>query len=98
MVSNCKEILTLLQANPAIFSKYGVKSLALFGSATHDSLRADSDLDMLVQFEQSTWTNYIGLKLDLEDLLGRPVDLVTDKALRPLLRPVVERELLHVFT
>jgi len=42
--------------------------------------------------------NYIGLKLYLEDLLGRPVDLVTPKALRPLLQPAIERDLLHVVT
>lgn len=98
MVSNREEIIFLLQANQAALSDYGVKSLALFGSAARNSLRADSDLDILVQFEQSTWANYIGLKLYLEDLLGRPVDLVTPKALRPLLRPSVERDLLHVFT
>jgi predicted nucleotidyltransferase len=72
--------------------------LALFGSAARDNLSADSDLDILVEFEQSTWDNYIGLKLFLEDSLGRPVDLVTPKALRPILRPSVERDLLHVVT
>ena len=87
MVSNREEIVSLLQTNRTALSDYGVKSLALFGSAARNSLRADSDLDILVQFEQSTWANYIGLKLYLEDLLGRPVDLVTPKALRPLLRP-----------
>ena len=98
MVSTREEIISMLQANRATLSDYGVKSLALFGSAARNNLRADSDLDLLVQFEDATWANYIGLKLYLEDLLGRPVDLVTPKALRPLLRPAIERDLLHVVT
>jgi predicted nucleotidyltransferase len=98
MVSNRDEIIALLQANQGVLSEFGVKSLALFGSAACDSLGADSDLDILVQFEKPTWANYIGVKLYLEDLLGRPVDLVTRKALRPLLRPAVERDLFHVVT
>jgi len=98
MVSTREEIISMLQANRATLSDYGVKSLALFGSAARNNLRADSDLDLLVQFEDATWANYIGLKLYLEDLLGRPVDLVTPKALRPLLRPTIERDLLHVVT
>ncbi len=39
---------------------------------------------------------YFGLQFYLEDLLGRPVDLVTERALRPELRPYVEREAIHV--
>jgi predicted nucleotidyltransferase len=98
MVSNREEIISLLRSNQETLSEYGVRSLALFGSAARDNLHAGSDLDILVQFEQSTWANYIGLKLYLENLLGRPVDLVTPKALRPLLRPSIERDLLHVVT
>ena len=98
MVSTREEIISMLRANRATLSDYGVKSLALFGSAARNNLRADSDLDLLVQFEDATWANYIGLKLYLEDLLGRPVDLVTPKALRPLLQPAIERDLLHVVT
>jgi predicted nucleotidyltransferase len=98
MVSTREEIISTLRANRATLSDYGVKSLALFGSAARNNLRADSDLDLLVQFEDATWANYIGLKLYLEDLLGRPVDLVTPKALRPLLQPAIERDLLHVVT
>lgn len=98
MVSTREEIISMLRANRATLSVYGVKSLALFGSAARNNLRADSDLDLLVQFEEATWANYIGLKLYLEDLLGRPVDLVTPKALRPLLQPAIEKDLLHVVT
>ena len=46
--------------------------------------RNGSDMDILVRFDRPTdWRRFIGLQFYLEDMLGRPVDLVTDKALRP---------------
>ncbi len=51
---------------------------------------------MFVQFETPTWANYIGLKLYLQDLLGRNVDVVTPKALKPAVRSSVEKDLLYV--
>jgi uncharacterized protein len=44
----------------------------------------------------ATSERYFGVQFFLEDLLGRPIDLVTDKALRPELRPFIEREAVHV--
>lgn len=77
--------------------RYGVTRLALFGSMARDAARADSDVDILVSFDgPATSSRYFGVQFFLEDLLGRRVDLVTDKALRPELRPYVEREALHV--
>ena len=85
-----------MESNRAKIKKYGVKSLALFGSAARNRLRKTSDVDILVQFEQPTWANYIGLKFYLQDLLGRKVELVTPKALKPVMRPFVEKDLLFV--
>jgi hypothetical protein len=68
----------------------------LFGSAARNRLRRSSDVDILVQFEHSTWANYIGLKIYLEDLLSRKVDLVTPKAIRPVTRQFIEKDLLYV--
>lgn len=80
-----------------IASRYGVKQLAVFGSAARDELDSGSDVDVLVEFSgPATFRAYMDLKFYLEDLLGRPVDLVTDKALRQELRPHVERELIRV--
>ncbi|MBF0128295.1 MAG: nucleotidyltransferase family protein [Magnetococcales bacterium] len=75
----------------------GVTRLALFGSTVRDAARADSDVDLLVSFDgPATSARYFGVLFFLEDLLGCPVDLVTDKALRPELRPYVELEAVHV--
>jgi len=92
------DLVKVLKSNRTVYKKYGVKSLALFGSAARDRLNKRSDVDVLVQFEQPTWANYIGLKFYLEDLLGREVDLVTPKGLKPAVRPSVEKDLLYVIT
>ncbi|MFC3285966.1 nucleotidyltransferase family protein [Litchfieldella rifensis] len=82
---------------PMLTREYGVTSLALFGSMSRDEAREDSDIDILVSFDgPATSARYFGVQFYLEDLLGHPVDLVTDKALRPELRPYVEREALRV--
>lgn len=82
---------------PALAQRYGVVSLALFGSTARDCARSDSDVDVLVTFDgPATSARYFGVQFYLEDLLGCPVDLVTDKALRPELRPYVEQEAVHV--
>ena len=95
---NRDEVLDQLARNkPTLVARYGVERLALFGSTARDAARADSDIDILVSFDgPATSERYFGVQFFLEDLLGRPVDLVTDKALRPELRPFIEREAVHV--
>jgi hypothetical protein len=76
-VSTRAGVIRKIKANRRALKRYGVKSLAIFGSTARDKMRKKSDVDVLVQFDKSTWANYIGLKFYLEDLLGREVDLVT---------------------
>jgi hypothetical protein len=90
------EVIDLLQSNREALDQFGVESLALFGSVARDRLRKRSDIDILVRFKQPTWNNYIGLKYYLQDLLGRNVDLVTPKALKPATIPTIEKDLLYV--
>lgn len=96
VTANRDDVVKILKSKRAVYKKYGVKSLALFGSAARDRLRKRSDVDILVQFNKPTWANYIGLKFYLEDLLGREVDLVTPNGLKPAIRPSVEKDLLYV--
>ena len=95
---NRDEVLDQLARNkPTLVARYGVDRLALFGSTVRDAARPDSDIDILVSFDgPATSERYFGVQFFLEDLLGRPVDLVTDKALRLELRPFIEREAVHV--
>lgn len=87
----------LAQSKATLAARYGVTDIALFGSTARDTARVDSDIDILVSFDgPATSVRYFGVQFFLEDLLGRPVDLVTDKALRPELRPFIEKEAVHV--
>ena len=92
------EVLKLLEAHKANLAKqFGVTGLALFGSTARDVAGPDSDIDILIAFDgPATSKRYFGVQFYLEDLLGCPVDLVTEKALRPELRPYIEREAVHV--
>jgi predicted nucleotidyltransferase len=87
----------LAQSKPVLAARYGVTRLALFGSTVRDAARSDSDIDVLVSFDgPATSERYFGVQFYLEDLFGNPIDLVTDKALRPELRPFIEKEAVHV--
>ncbi len=92
------ETLKLLQAHkPYLAREFGVTALALFGSAARDVAGATSDIDILITCDgPATSKRYFSVQFYLEDLLGRPVDLVTKKALRPTLRSHIEREAIHV--
>ena len=91
------EIVKLIQAHRAQLDELGVASLALFGSAARGELRDRSDVDVLVQFEgRPTFDGFMDLKLLLEKILGRRVDLVTEAALRDEIRARVQQELLRV--
>jgi predicted nucleotidyltransferase len=96
LVSKRNQVVTKIKANRHALRRYGVKSLALFGSTARDKMQKKSDIDVLVQFDKSTWSNYIGLKFYLEDLLGREVDLVTPKAIKPATKTSIEKDLFYV--
>ncbi len=84
----------LREAKPVLVERFGVTQLALFGSTARDTAGPESDVDVLVAFDgPATSARYFGVQFYLEDLLGRPVDVVTQKALRPELRPFIEAEL-----
>src|SRR5271163_2406517 len=91
-------ILDRLKAEaPALCLRFGLKTLAVFGSVARDEDREGSDLDILVTFEgKADFDRFMGLKLYLEDTFGRPVDLGTPETLRPEMRSGVERDLIHV--
>jgi len=87
----------LAEHMPVLMQRFHVADLALFGSTARDCAGEDSDIDILVTFDgNATSERYFGVQFYQEDLFGRPVDLVTDKALRPKLRPYIEKEALHV--
>ena len=92
------ELLGLLREHRAtLVQRFGVAELSLFGSFARDQATGDSDIDLLVQFDgPATSKQYFGMQFYIEDLLGRRVDLVTERALRAELRPHVERDIVNV--
>jgi hypothetical protein len=87
----------LIRAKPELARRYGVVRLALFGSMSRDEAHPGSDVDVVVSFDgPATSERYFGVQFYLEDTLGFPVDLVTEKALRPELRPFIEKEAVDV--
>lgn len=96
-MNRLRAIELLTKCKPDLAVQFGVTDLALFGSMARDAARTESDIDILVAFDgPATSDRYFGVQFYLEDLFGSPVDLVTDKALRPELRPFVEKEAVHV--
>jgi len=91
-------VLTRLKGSiEEIRRRFGVRTLAVFGSIARDEAADSSDVDVLVVFNQrATFDIYMDLKFYLEELLGMSVDLVTDKALRPQVRQAIEQELINV--
>ena len=93
-----ERVLELLRRSKSeLQAPFGVTGLALFGSTARDTATSTSDVDVLLAFDgPATSKRYFGVQFYLEDLLGRPlgrpVDMVTEKGLRPELRPSIEQE------
>ena len=95
---NRAEVLEVLtRIKPDLAERFGVVQLWLFGSTVCNEAKPDSDLDIIVSFDgPATSRRYFGVQFHLEDVLGHPVDLVTEKALRQELRPFVQEEAVSV--
>jgi len=79
----------------SLCSKYSVQELALFGSAARSESSPESDIDLLVSFEEGvpvTLFTLIDLQAELSALFARPVDLVPKSGLKPALRAEVLSE------
>ena len=76
-----------------ILKRYDVKRAALFGSFVRGEQREDSDIDILVEFKDGkSLLDLAGLKIELEEALGRKVDVLTYNSLHPLLRDKILQE------
>ena len=94
---NRLQTLELLTKHKSVLAqRFGVTDIALFGSTARNTAKPDSDIDILATFDgPATSQRYFGVLFYLEDLLGHPVDLVTEKALRPELRSFIQKEAVH---
>jgi hypothetical protein len=87
------KILALLKSHKRQLKKFGVRSISIFGSVARKQVRKHSDVDLLVDFDRPIGLfEFARLKLYLEELLARKVDLVTPEALRKEFRENILRE------
>jgi excisionase family DNA binding protein len=89
-------LLQLLRAAvPEMKARFGVKQIGVFGSAARGEAGPESDVDVLVEFEDASFDRYMELKFYLEDLFGRPCDLVLNESLKESLRDSVHSEVVY---
>jgi hypothetical protein len=87
----------LREAIPDLRRRFAVAHLSVFGSVARGTAGPDSDVDILVEFEgPATLDGFMGLKAELEQLLGARVDLATPRSLRPSLLALVKKDLCDV--
>ncbi len=97
-VHNKHDVILRLQGVRDQLKSRGVLKLGLFGSFVRDEAKRDSDVDFLVQFDlrQKNFDNFMQLSFLLEDVLQRPVELVTTEAISPFLGPQILAEVEYV--
>jgi len=90
-------VIARIRKHRAQLTKLGVKSVSIFGSVARGEELPGSDVDILVEFNgRATFDRYMDTKFYLEELLGRKVDLVTPKAIKPRMKPYIMQDLIHV--
>ena len=80
-----------------IANGHGATEVRIFGSISRGEEREDSDIDLLVTMKpNSSLFDIIAIKQDLEDLLGREVDVVTEASLSPYFKEEVLKEAINL--
>lgn len=93
-----QNIITILKENDNILKKFGIKKVGLFGSFVREEQKNDSDVDLLAEFEKEkkTFDNFMNAAFFLEDLLGIPVELLTEESISPYLKPHIMKEVEYI--
>ena len=95
---NEQQIRSLLSAHKVELRALGVRRLGLFGSFVRGEQRSNSDVDMLVEFEQGqkSFDHFMALCFFLEELFKRKVDVLTRESLSPHIGPHILKEVEYV--
>jgi uncharacterized protein len=92
-------LLILRNAESELRTK-GVCHAGIFGSTAREEARADSDVDILVDFDPSaaiTIYDYVAIRRGIEELFGQPVDVIDRRGLSPGMQKPVARDLVYAF-
>jgi hypothetical protein len=94
MLTREEILLTLREQRVLLSRRYPIQRLALFGSWARGEAREDSDVDVLVEVDPAIGLRFVELGDELEQALGRRVDLVSRRAIKPSLWQQIEPELI----
>ena len=96
MAFETQTIVKIQDMRKELAERFSVRSIGVFGSTATGHAHEQSDVDILVELNEPTFDNYMELKFRLEEVLGRDVDLVLKDALKPRLKPIIEKEVRYV--
>ena len=94
-MSSFSEIIKKMEENLEEIRRFGVKRIGVFGSYVRGEQRKESDIDILVEFEEgkATLENFLDLKEYLEKLLGKKVDLLTREGVNSIRIEYIRKEI-----
>ncbi len=95
MITKDKILQLLREHDGTMRERFTVRKIGIFGSLARDEVALESDIDLLVEFENPTFDHYMDLKFLLEELFHTEVDLVLADTLKPRLKPYISREVIY---
>jgi hypothetical protein len=81
---------------PFIKDKYKVKKIGLFGSYSTGNPHEDSDIDLLVEFEEVSFDNYMGLYFFMKDHFQKEIDLLTPTGMNKRFKPYIMEQVVWI--
>ena len=93
---NSNILYILQQHKQALFDKYLIKSLALFGSQSREDFTDQSDVDILVELNEVLGFRFLHLNYEIEEILQKKVDLISKRGLKPDFITAIENDLCYI--
>lgn len=90
-------LILLKKKSIPILKRYDVSRAAVFGSFARNQMRRNSDIDILIDIKKNiSLLDFVGLKLEIEEVLGKKVDLVEYETIKPLIKERIIKEQLVI--
>lgn len=86
----------LKEVSGYVKSKYPVKSMAVFGSSVREDYKENSDVDIVVDFQSDDFLLFNSLAEELEVILGKKIDLITLRSLKPRHLQYIQNQMIYV--
>ena len=97
MISQSEIIKLIAENKPFLKNKFGVEKIGIFGSYAKNNFSESSDIDVLIELREQKYDFWVSVKLYLEKLLGKPVDLIaTGSHLRKGFLTTINKDIIYV--